>query len=336
MEISMNNISAFPSHIEYPTIDVAILQQARKEARGASIEVQVLFAKTDYLEALHSRVTNVDNAMAAAQFKLTETAQSLDMNITAFIETLRIYQSELEEVPGSERQEVLEDIAKVVSDILSTVRKEKSTLDSTYTPMTAAIDRTETGKFLVQMAVDMQRLPDDVLDIEQRKQALSVKRDTLTQAMTVIESKGFAEIGKETLLNAQAISTLTTAGPEAAILTTAIELAQQTMQKVESFISYNGMREARNVIGKQMEVLTQSIQDKNTELRMVEMKAELIKKSHTFEEQRLRYTAEFSKVSAAAQSFVTTYRAVDAQNEAVVGQFVVDAQQLARYMNALT
>jgi hypothetical protein len=104
---------------------------------------------------------------------------------------------------------------------------------------------------------------------------------------------------------------------------------------VESFVSYIGLMEARNAIRKQMDAMTKSIQHKNAELRMVEMKAELIQQSHAFEEQRVRYTAEFSKVSAAAQSFINAYRTVDAEDQAIVGQFVVNAQDLARYMKAV-
>jgi hypothetical protein len=335
METDMNNNTQSPSHTDYPTIDVAVLRQAGREAGDASIEVQALFIKTDYLPALHSRVTEVDSAMKTAQFKLRETTQSLAMNLTAFIETLRGYQSELEEATGSEKQEVLEDIASVVSDILGTVRQDKAGLDGIYTPMTAAVDRAATGKYLIQMTADMQRLPPEILEVKERQQALNVKRQTLTQAMALIESKGFAEVGKETLLNAQNIAALAAAGPQAAVLTAAIDLGQQILERVESSINYMGLMDARNAIRRQMDVVAKSIQHKNAELRLVEMKAELIKQSHAFEEQRVRYTSEFSKVSAAARSFINAYRTVDAEDQATVEQFAVDAQDLARYMKAV-
>jgi hypothetical protein len=335
METDMNNNTQSPSHTDYPTIDVAVLRQAGREAGDASIEVQALFIKTDYLPALHSRVTEVDSAMKTAQFKLRETTQSLAMNLTAFIETLRGYQSELEEATGSEKQEVLEDIASVVSDILGTVRQDKAGLDGIYTPMTAAVDRAATGKYLIQMTADMQRLPPEILEVKERQQALNVKRQTLTQAMALIESKGFAEVGKETLLNAQNIAALAAAGPQAAVLTAAIDLGQQILERVESSINYMGLMDARNAIRRQMDVVAKSIQHKNAELRLVEMKAELIKQSHAFEEQRVRYTAEFSKVSAAARSFINAYRTVDAEDQATVEQFAVEAQDLARYMKAV-
>lgn len=331
----MNNNTQFPSHADYPTIDVAVLRQACREAGDASIEVQALFIKTDYLPALHSRVTEVDSAMKTAQFKLRETTQSLAMNLTAFIKTLRDYQSQFEEATGSEKKEVLEDIASVVSDILSTVRQDTAGLDSIYAPLTAAVDRAATGKYLIQMAAEIERLPADILEAKERQQALNVKRQTLTQAMALIESKGFAEVGKETLLNAQNIAALAAAGPQAAVLTAAIDLGQQILERVESSINYMGLMNARNAIRRQMDVVAKSIQHKKAESRLVEMKTELIKQSHAFEEQRVRYTAEFSKVSAAARSFISAYRAVDAGDQAIVEQFAVDAQDLSRYMKAV-
>lgn len=330
----MNNITAFPMSTHYPTVDVAALRQAAKEAGDASIEVQSLFINTDYLPALHARITSSDSAMRGAQFKLRETVQALELNLTVHVRTLRGYQSELATATGSERQEVLEDIAKVVTTIVGTVRKDQTELDRVYAPMTVEVDRAATGGYLAQLLADQQRLPAEVLEIKGREEALQEKRQTLTQAMALIESKDFAEVGKETLLDAQNIATLAAGGPEVALLNTAIELAQKTLENVESFINYIGLMNARDAIRKQIDGLLNRIQGKTNELRTVEMKAKLIQASHEFEDQRIRYTAEFAKVGAAAKSFVATYQRVDPSDPDAVAQLAADALGLANYMKA--
>lgn len=330
----MNNITAFPMSAHYQTVDVAALRQAAKEAGDASIEVQSLFINTEYLPALHARIKASDSAMRAAQFKLQETVQALDLDLKAHVKTLRHYQSELATATGSEKQEVLEDIAKVVTTIVGTVRKNQTELDRVYAPMTVEVDRAATGSYLTQLLADQQRLPAESLEIKVREEALQGKRQTLTQAMTLIESKGFAEVGKETLLDAQNIATLAAGGPEVAVLSTAIELAQQTLENVESFINYIGLMNARDAIRKQIDELLNRIQGKTIELRTVEMKAKLIQASNAFEDQRIRYTAEFSKVGAAAKSFVGTYQNVDPSAPDALAQLAADALGLAKFVKA--
>lgn len=330
----MNNITAFPMSAHYQTVDVAALRQAVKEAGDASIEVQSLFINTEYLPALHARIKASDSAMRAAQFKLQETVQALDLDLKAHVKTLRHYQSELATATGSEKQEVLEDIAKVVTTIVGTVRKNQTELDRVYAPMTVEVDRAATGSYLTQLLADQQRLPAESLEIKVREEALQGKRQTLTQAMTLIESKGFAEVGKETLLDAQNIATLAAGGPEVAVLSTAIELAQQTLENVESFINYIGLMNARDAIRKQIDELLNRIQGKTIELRTVEMKAKLIQASNAFEDQRIRYTAEFSKVGAAAKSFVGTYQNVDPSAPDALAQLAADALGLAKFVKA--
>lgn len=330
----MNNITAFPMSAHYQTVDVAALRQAAKEAGDASIEVQSLFINTEYLPALHARIKASDSAMRAAQFKLQETVQALDLDLKAHVKTLRHYQSELATATGSEKQEVLEDIAKVVTTIVGTVRKNQTELDRVYAPMTVEVDRAATGSYLTQLLADQQRLPAESLEIKVREEALQGKRQTLTQAMTLIESKGFAEVGKETLLDAQNIATLAAGGPEVAVLSTAIELAQQTLENVESFINYIGLMNARDAIRKQINELLNRIQGKTIELRTVEMKAKLIQASNAFEDQRIRYTAEFSKVGAAAKSFVGTYQNVDPSAPDALAQLAADALGLAKFVKA--
>jgi len=330
----MNNITDFPMSAHYQTVDVAALRQAAKEAGDASIEVQSLFINTEYLPALHARIKASDSAMRAAQFKLQETVQALDLDLKAHVKTLRHYQSELATATGSEKQEVLEDIAKVVTTIVGTVRKNQTELDRVYAPMTVEVDRAATGSYLTQLLADQQRLPAESLEIKVREEALQGKRQTLTQAMTLIESKGFAEVGKETLLDAQNIATLAAGGPEVAVLSTAIELAQQTLENVESFINYIGLMNARDAIRKQIDELLNRIQGKTIELRTVEMKAKLIQASNAFEDQRIRYTAEFSKVGAAAKSFVGTYQNVDPSAPDALAQLAADALGLAKFVKA--
>ncbi len=331
----MNNIFRLHSFVDYPELDVITLHQAASGASNAGIEVERLFIQTSYLPSLRARVAGANNAMRDAHFNLREVAQSLDNKININTRALREYQAELESATDSDRQEILEDISKQIARIVSIVSRDQTVLNRLLTPMKVHVDRVATGNYLVQLAADRERLPTEILEIKARQELLEQKRQTLTDAMALIEAKGFAQVGKETMLTAQEIAKLGMAGPEVAAINTAIELAQQTMEKLETLISYFGLMDARNTIRKQIDDLLASTYDKTIELRMVDMKGDLIRACHDFDDQRTHYIAEFEKLIQAKQSFLSVYRAVDAEDPQTVTAFVVDVLALASYLKAV-
>ncbi|WP_397450009.1 alpha-xenorhabdolysin family binary toxin subunit B [Pseudomonas sp. NA-150] len=331
----MNNVTQFPSVVDYPELDAKALHDASRGAGTAGIEVKRLFSQTEYLPTLHSRVTDVDNAIRATSFKLREVVQSIGIKLAINTKTLRAYQAELSSAPDSDRQEILEDIAAQILKVSNVVNKEHNTLKKLHAPMTAAVDRIATSQYLNQLAADKVRLPTEMLEIDSRMDDLAEKRKILTQAMALIEAKGFAEVGKETLLNAQEMAKLGMAGPEVAVVETAIELAQQLMEKLEQLVNYFGLMDARNTVRKQMDDLLAKAHDKTAELRLVDMKSNLITASHDFDDHRNLYISEFEKIIETNLSFLSVHRSVDAEDQEAVSQFVIDASELANHLKVV-
>lgn len=331
----MNNVTRFPSFIEYPDLDTSILRQSAGDAGQAGIEVRRLFIQTDYLPSLHSRVIGVDDAMRDAVFKLREVALSTNTKLLINTKTLKEYQAELASAGDTDRQEILEDIGSQAAKVVKAVSQGHATLQQLLVPMTQPIDRVATRQYLVQLEAEQQRLPAEILEIQERMTALAQKRQTLTEAMALIEGKSFAQVGKDTMLNAQEIAKLGMAGPEVAVVEKAIELAQQLMERLENLINYFGLMDARNVIRKQMDDLLASTYDKTAELRICGMKRDFIAACHSFDDHRDLYIAEFRKIIAAKQSFIDVYRSADTTDESTVSELVSDALALSGYLKVL-
>lgn len=328
----MNNIAQFPSFIDYPELNVVTLRQSASAANNAAIDVRRLFTQTNYLPTLHSRVIGLDDALRDAVFRLQEVASSTETKLSINTATLRDYQQELASSTDFDRQEILEDISKQTATIQDVVSTAHTRFRALLTPMKEPIDRVASLQYLAQLAVDQERLPTEIVDIQERLSTLRQQRQTLTDAMALIESKGFAQVGKDTLLNAQEIAKLGIAGPEVAVVEKAIELAQQLAEKLEALINYFGLIDARDKIRKQMDDLLVRVHDKTSELRIAGMKSELITACHSFDDHRNLYVGEFEKMIVAQQSFLRVYRSVAAQDEQALTQLVVDALSLVKYL----
>ena len=331
----MNTIAYFPTSVDFPEVDAVTLRQSSNSARTATIEIRQLFIHTRYLPSLHDSVVRVDSALRDANFKLRETVQGLDTKVSMNVRILRGYQNELIGASAPDREEILEDIGKQVLRIVTLVEKDQTTLSRLLSPLGEPVDRAATGQYLTQLKADQERLPLEVQEIKERQAGLTKKRDALTQAMALLESKGFAEVGKNTMLDAKALGQLALAGPEALVVEQAIELAQKLLETLESLVNYLGLMEARNIIRKQIDDLTARTWDKTNELRMVDMKFKQIDFSWQFDDHRINYLGEFAKIIASTESFISVYKQVNPQDDSTVSQFALDAETLAKHLKVV-
>jgi hypothetical protein len=330
----MNNVKQFPSTVNYPELDTATLKQVALAAGNAATEVKRCFLQTDYLPSVNTKVSGLNRAIHEAVFKLPESVNSLFHKIAINTDTLRAYQTELRDAPSSDMQEILEDISTQAVNIVRVVRETNAELKRALTPLTDTVDRRATAGYIAQLEVEQQQLPIEIQEIRERKATLDAKRKSLTDAMALLEAKGIAEIGKDTMLNAQQMANMGMASPEVAVVDTAIKLAQEALERLESMINYVGLSEARDEIRKQIEVLLAGESGKDESLHEINTKHALITAAHDFDDQRQRYVAEFEKFIVAGQSFLDIYRAVDAQDMEVISQLTVDAVALSVHLKS--
>lgn len=330
----MNTIINFPRQVELPDLNIGLLRQAAAATSKSAIEVKQLFIQTNYLPSLHTRISELDRAVRNVNSKLRENVQSLDISLNINVQGLQALQQELDTAPDYDKQEILEEIAEQVSKVIDVVNRNKRTLDRLMPSLITPIDRTATSTYILQLEADEVRLPIEIQANKARQHALEEKRTMLTQAMAIIEAKGFSQIAKETALTAQGLAQMGMKPPELAAIEGAILLAQQVLEKVEDLINYLGLIEARNSIRKQIDDLVVATYDMTAELRGVTLKKNLIIACHDFDDQRAQYVTEFEKFIYAKQSFLAAYQTVDAQDKDTIAQFTVNALSLARHLKA--
>lgn len=331
----MNNISQFPSAIDYPTLNPKAVRETRSKANAATVEVKRLFIQTQYLPSLHSRVSEQNDALCTADSELRETVESLNTKMGIQIDTIRGLQSELRDAPESDHEDIIEDITLRVQEVMETVSQKERALKELIPAMADPLDRMATGKYVTQLEAELTRLPAEVLEIKARQDALETKRKALTDAMTLIEAKGFTQVAKEAALTTQELAKLGMAPPEVQAVQAAIDLATQVLERAESLINYVSMIEARDTLRKRINDLVDSTSEKTEELRLATSKKELITESHHFDDQRAQYVAEFEKYIMATASFLSTHSTVNCADQDSVAQFGADVLSLAKHLKVM-
>jgi hypothetical protein len=321
--------------VDYPTVDIDALNSAAAAAGTAGIETERLYTQSEYLPSLSSKILNTDQALRTAHFQLKRITDATATGIRLDISTLERYQAALKRATGSSVSTIIKRLDQQIVKVRSSVSETRTSLDALCAPLKEPVDRSATRGFLAQLSSDQSRLPIETQALIQRKDELERQRQALTDALALLESKGIAQIGKDTILDAQKLSQLAMAGPELAAVQIGIEFAQQALENLESLVSYIGIANARDIVRKQIDNLLTQIEGSQRALHLINLRHALISAIHQFDDQRNIYVVEFSKIVMATESFLDKQAVIDIQNERAVAQFVTDSLKLARYVDAV-
>ncbi|MGH8418858.1 MAG: alpha-xenorhabdolysin family binary toxin subunit B [Pseudomonas sp.] len=320
---------------DYPQLDLTALNEAAKGAYNEGITIERLYTQTAYLPSLSLKIARIDGALRTAHYKLKETLQSLSIPAAISLQLINRYQTAYNRAPDSSKPGVIARMADEVSKILNLASHAKMSLKQLSAPLLETVELDATHRFLVQLAVEAEQIPLDIEALNLRKEALDQERKTLTDALSLIESKGFAQVGKDTILNAQEVSKLALAAPELAILEQAIEFAHKVLDQAQDLVNYVSLTNARDVIRRRIGDLLSEIASKVEGLRLVRLRQELITATHRFDDHRITYTAEFKKIDAALSMFLQTHIAADLQDDEFRAGLIAQANALIIYLNSI-
>lgn len=320
---------------DYPEVDLTALNQAAKAAYSEGINIEQLHTETEYLSSLSSRVARIDNALRAAHYRMKSTLQSLVDPAAISLQLIARYQTAYQRAPDTSKSAVIARMTRELSKILQLTSHTETEFKQLSGPLLEPIELDATHRFLVQLGIEAEQIPMAIEALNLRKEKLDQESKTLTDALLLIESKGFAQVGKDTLLNAQEVSKLALASPELAMLDQAVEFAHKVLDEAQGLISYVSLTKARDIIRHRIDQLLAEISGQAEALRLVGLRRELIMATHRFEDHRSTYIAEFEKIQASLGTFLMTYRSADMNDEHLRSELVTQAHALITHLNTI-
>jgi len=315
--------------------DMKALRDAKAACNSKIVDATVYHTETAYLPNLFGKATDLNTALNRAHLVLSESTQKISFNLEQPIEDIVRYQEELADTEDEEdREYILDSISRKLSSATNDTQDETNKLAGHLKSLSDALSRESTLKSLEGLKIQAAKLPEDLTALEERKNNLKEELATLNSAIQAIEAKGFAEIGEETILNAEALAALQLGGPPAAALKAALDLLQKSLADLDASLNYHGLLSLRQNLHARSDAETQKINDKNDEIRKVKQRTLFIESIHSFDDERVIYVDEYSKIVSSFRSFVNKHTSTPKDDEAV-GQWIQDAGELMAYLTAI-
>jgi hypothetical protein len=317
---------------QYPTLNVASFNEAAREAYNEGVTIERLHVQTTYLPALSLKIARIDSALRTAHYRLKDCVQSFIDPAAIGLQRIERAIGVLDRAPANSRPGVIARISTDVSRMVNLAGEAQVSLQRLLAPLQETVELDTTQRFLVQLNAEQEQVAVDIATLSARKAGLDQERQTLTQSISLIESKGFAQVGKDTILNAQQLSKLATATPEIAMLELAIEFAGKVLDEAQNLISYVSLTKARDVIRERIEQLMEQMATRVEDQRLVGLRQNLIMAIHRFDEHRLSYVAEFDKLVGALVLFLETHAYADLNEDDTRTALVDSAKALIDHL----
>jgi hypothetical protein len=319
-----------PLILEEP--DMKAMRDAKAACHSKMVDANVHHTETDYLPSVFAKFHNLNDALNKAHTGFTASVEKIFYDLEFPIDDILRYQEELADADEEDREYILSRISDLQVAATTDIGKETQNLASHLKSISEPFNRESTLKSLDGLNIQAAKLPEDIDALNERKSTLQGELQTLNSAIQAIESKGFADIGEETILNAEALAALQLAGPHAAAVKVALDLLQKSLADLDAALNYFGLLSLRKNLRTRLDAETQKISNKNDEVRMVEQRTRLINAFHGFDDERVNYAQEYSKVVTSFKSFVNKHASTPKDGDEFVEQWIEDAKALIDYL----
>lgn len=315
--------------------DMKVMRDAKAACNSKMVDAQVHHTETDYLPNAFAKFKNLNTALNNAHSDFTASVDKIFFELELPIEEILRNQGELadaDELDESDREYILSRISDLQVAATTNIGNETATLASHQKSISEAFNRESTLKSLEGLKIQAAKLPDDLAELNERKSELQGELQTLNSAIQTIEAKGFADIGEETILNAETLAALQLGGPAAVAVKAALDLLQKSLADLDAALNYFGLLSLRTNLYTRIDAQTQKIRDKNGEIRMVDQRSKLINAFHDFDDERVSYVREFSKIVSSLKSFVNKHATTPKDVDEFIEQWIEDARALMDYL----
>ncbi|MCI8210960.1 hypothetical protein AUC61_15610 [Pseudomonas sp. S25] len=320
-----------PIFLDVP--DMIAMRDAKNACNSKMIEATVYHNATNFLPNVFAKFNSLNAGLNDAHREFYDAAQKISFALEYPIDQVARYKDDLEEVTDEDdREYILGRISGVRVDATEITGERAMQMANHLKLLKETFSRQSTMASLATLDIEAVRLPAEITVLEERNSILNSELHTLNDAIKALETKGFADIGQETILNAESLAALQLAGPHAVAVKAALDLLQKSLATLDASLNYFGLLSLRKNLRARIDAEIQKINDKKDEARMADQRIRLIDSIHGFDDERAKYVQEYSKIVTSLMSFVNKHTSTQHDDDESVEQWLQDAKAVIHYL----
>ncbi|UXZ95667.1 alpha-xenorhabdolysin family binary toxin subunit A [Pseudomonas phytophila] len=324
-----------PVYFDAP--DTTIIRNSKDACNSTMIDAKVYHTATDYLPNVFAKFTGLNEGLNAAHTDLSASLQRIYVFLEIPLEEIDKFHKDIKEqdLDDEALEYISQRISKARDNAISKTGELTKILAGHLRSLRDTFNRQSTLRSLAELQTQATGLPLEIDGFVERKAVLSGELLALDNGIKALENKGLAEIGEETILNAEALAALQLGGPPAAALKVALDLLQKSLVVLEASLNYQGLLSLRTSLYTRIDAEQQKIRAKNDDLWRVGQHTKLIESFHHFDDERVLYAQEYSKIVNSLESFVNKHTSTPSDDDESVQQWIQDARAAMNYLPTL-
>jgi hypothetical protein len=330
----MNTIVSMNISANYPAPDIAQMAATVRQMGSLRATADALFTRTGYQPTLQTTFRQLSINLNTTDRALRDAALKMSQLMKSNIQDLAELENDLQEegLDDEDRDYLIKEGQKVRNKMLALVKVEDGKLLQLLRGLDQKLDRQLTEKYLADQTGTVETINADIERLAAELTKLQEQRKVLTEGITALEGKGYAEQGQDAIVQVEKLAAGGMTMPEAEVIKFALEEAKRVMETIEKNITFFTMLKARDTVVNAIKAVQAKQAAKQSDLGVAGLRIEFIRVIHDMDSLRATYLAEASKVTQATGFFVTTFSAGLSQSET---SLAANAKSFSNYMNAI-
>lgn len=321
---SKDNVVSMGASANYPAPDTTHMANTASDIGHLSAIANALFIRTDYLPQLNDQFTRLSINIYDTHRDLRDSAIKMTQRLKYSIDDLKTYAVELleEGLDEQDKADIIAESLRIRTTSMALVKAEDDALNKKLRSVDEKFNRQTTEGFLAGLTADVQRGDADIVQIVGKLAALEDQRKVLNDGITALESKGYAELGKDRIIEVEKLITEGMLLPEIKLIELALEQAKKVIEDIERGITFFALVNARNRLVDTINATREEQIARENDNVMARHRIDFINTLHRMDEQRTVYLSEARKVTQATGFFLSTATTGSMNDQEQVASFI--------------
>jgi septation ring formation regulator EzrA len=333
---NMNTMTTLNTDDFFKPADIKALKAHVRQASLANSHIQSLSMSTGYLPSLAAKISFSYRYLTSVETVLRETAAAMPATINSGLAALKQLQLERKTATESDLEEIAEDIDAAIVDVGGRITQQVNNVHKALADISEGLDRFTTDTEIEALKQNNQLVNQQLETMHSAVAQLRTERGAVTSAITLIETKDFAERLNDTILTAKSLADAGMQPPQVEIVEAGLKIVSEfigDMQKGLKLLDLIGLRDSMN---ERLDKLTGQLKAFEDQLTKNNDSIKLIMQAYAFDDSRGQVVIEATHVIDAVEAVTGYISQADTGQDDQLSEVVQTLQQLSDYTRTIT
>lgn len=332
----MNIMTTLNTDDFFKAADIKALKAHIRKAALANSHVQSLSLSTGYLPSLAAKISFSYRYLTSVETVLRETAAAMPATLNSGLAALKQLQLERKTATETDLEEIAEDVDAAIVDMSGRITQQVNNVHKALADISEELDRFTTDTEIEVFKQNNQLISQQLDTVHSATTQLRTERATVTSAITLIETKDFADILNDTILTAKSLADAGMQPPQVEVVEAGLKIVREFIGDVQKGFKLLDLIGIRDSMNERLDKLTDQLKAIEDQLAKNNDSIKLIMQAYDFDDLRGQVFIEATYVLDTFDAVTAYISQADTGQDEQLTDVVQTLQKLSDYTRNIT